>query len=120
MSEKTETLKEITVTHKVWGPVGNCVECLLDDIRIVDGVVEVDLWYPPWHPNDNDDDGPENQNPHTVEIGLTAVRSVPSVRVSYSYERNGWVVLAGRWVETTDEHGYPAAEEVFDEVLIPT
>lgn len=58
-----------------------CEELKLE-VDTQDRVVEVELWYP------RTNDG----RPDTVEIGLTDVRAADSIRVSYDFDRDGWVI----------------------------
>lgn len=43
--------------------------------------IALDLWYPR-----NDDRAKE------IEVGLTDVRAADSIRISYDFERDGWVI----------------------------
>lgn len=45
-------------------------------------VPQIDLWYPRADPN----------NAQAVEIGLMDVRAADSIRVSYDFDRDGWVI----------------------------
>ena len=48
-----------------------------------DGIVELPLWYPR-------NDGAN----HTIEIGLVDdARFAASIRITYDFKRNGWVIL---------------------------
>ena len=44
-------------------------------------VIDVGLWYPL-----------NEEEPDTVQIGMTAVRSVDDLRITYDHARNGWSI----------------------------
>jgi len=56
-----------------------------ETIQRHEDVLEVNLWYPRT---------PLDGTPSvtTVEVGLIDVRAADSVRVSYDFERDGWVI----------------------------
>jgi hypothetical protein len=53
----------------------------LQDAKIHDGVMYVDLWYP------KQPDGVK-----AIEIGLMAVRASDGIRIEYDFDRDGWVI----------------------------
>lgn len=61
-------------------------------------VPSVELWYPR---------SPENAS--EIEVGLMDVRAADSIRVSYDFDRDGWVIKQASTFE------FEAGDEVCDE-----
>ena len=57
-----------------------------DPLIVRDGIASVDIEYPRANVDRPDEC-------HTVEVDLVDVRSTDSVRVTYHFDRNGWVIL---------------------------
>jgi hypothetical protein len=59
--------------------------------------IKIDLEYPRL-----------DENPDTIEIGLSDVRMVDNIRIKYDFDRDGWQILQGGgvihigWVEDND------------------
>lgn len=47
-----------------------------------DGAIIVDLWYP----------YPDSEGIKHVQVGMNAVRATDGIRVSYDFDRDGWVI----------------------------
>lgn len=54
----------------------------MDDLAQRDGVLHADLWYPRC-------EGPRIRE---VQVGLMDVRAADDIRISYDFERDGWVI----------------------------
>lgn len=68
-----------------------------------DGTVHVDLFYPR-----------SPGNPEYLEVGLLAVRAADNIRISYDFDRDGWVIEQAsvfEW-EPDDEEMDPDWQEV--------
>lgn len=64
------------------------------DYKVAGTVARVDLMYP----------RSEEDPVDTVEVGLCEVRAADSIRISYDFERDGWVVKqASRFIWAADE-----------------
>lgn len=57
-------------------------DMMRNDIKAYGKVLSVDLWYPRVEPESID----------TIEVGLCDVRAADSIRISYDFERDGYVV----------------------------
>lgn len=58
------------------------------------GELHYDLWYP----------GPGVGNPTHLQIGMMHVRATDGIRVSYDFERDGWVIeQGGVWSWSEDD-----------------
>ena len=60
---------------------------ILSEARVRGDTLSLDLWYPPY-PGEKPTEG----EPSKVVIGLMAVRAADSIRVSYDYTRDGYVI----------------------------
>lgn len=67
-------------------------------------IKRVDLWYPGIDGDDRTDDQPE-----AIEIGLVHVRAADTIRVTYDFDRDGYVISMK---PTVDKGGW--SEEVGD------
>jgi hypothetical protein len=65
-------------------------------------IKNVDLWYP---------GVPGEGSVDVIEIDLIHVRAARSIRVSYDFERNGWVISAQPSEDGSPEHDYDAVYE---------
>ncbi len=55
---------------------------MLDEIKIRDRILRLDLWYPR-----------SEENADTVELGLMDVRAADPIRIQYDFDRDGWIIL---------------------------
>lgn len=66
-------------------------------------VLAVELWYP----------GCEG-HAETIEVGLTHVRSADGLRISYDFDRDGWVIKQASIFEWSSDD--PVCDEDWQEV----
>jgi hypothetical protein len=64
---------------------------ILKEAQIRGRVAYIELWYPEVEPNVN-----------TIELGLMCVRAADNIRITYDYDRDGYVVLQGSQDEWPD------------------
>lgn len=79
-----------------------------EDIKRQGDVLVVELFYPRTP-------SPDRPNVSTVEVGLMDVRASDSVRVSYDFERDGWVIKQAsvfEWGEDDETDGDSDWQEV--------
>jgi hypothetical protein len=74
---------------------------MLENAQINGDTLHIDLWYP------RSDDFEVKQ----IQIGLMDVRVADDIRVSYDFDRNGWVVQQASVFEwepgdTEQDHGW--------------
>lgn len=81
---------------------------ILSEAAIRGDTLSLDLWYPPYS-----DEKPNPEEPSKVEIGIVSVRAADSIRVSYDYARDGYVIeQAARFTFRDQQDNDPEWREV--------
>lgn len=90
----------------------SCKEEIVENLRVTEDSIHLDLWYPPYPPSVGKSCfpwlGEERENPKYLVLGLMATRAADDIRISYDYGRDGWKI------EQASRFAWPASDPVCD------